>query len=263
MMEGYQRQVAISQCTPERFGDGDLRFYLKRFCEHAKANGWNEGLMCVRLPLFLDGRAYAIFQQVNGAEQEVSWDELSSAFIALFHPPEERMVWMKEFHKRVARPNESLEALAADLKRMLRYALPDATLGQLDVLLKFQFLRALPQDLSRGLEERAHAWTIDQLVSKARLRSLGPHASPSNAPICGVVVPLRQTQAQQETRTMDDLQQQVEDLRAEVQRIHHNPKLTASSFTGRNESSRCYTCGRTGHFARNCKAGNGKGPRRY
>ncbi len=55
---------------------------------------------------------------------------------------------------------------------MLAYAIPDTPLNDLDILLKCQFLKALPKEVAKQLESQSHAITMDQLVCKARQKVL-------------------------------------------------------------------------------------------
>ena len=246
----YQR-VALAQCTPTKFSDRDLRFYLEHFGLHAQANGWSDMISQTRLPLFLEGRAFAVYRQLD-TSKTTTWQELKEEFVALFHAPEECLVWLRQFLSRTLKANEPLESLAADLRRMLSFAIPEVPLKQLDLMLKYQLLQALPRDLSQHLETHAHSLNIDQLVCKARLKTLA--ARKEELPIRHITSPADKGDTEVELR------HQVEELKLEVQRIVYD-----RGNRHRNQTS-CYQCGKPGHWARDCRqrrvAGNGAGPRK-
>ena len=250
-------KMAFSQITPEPFEDGDLRHYLRRFEKIATANGWNEEVSSSRLPVFLKGRASLIFDQIP-AEKMTSWKATCELFTALFHPPQERLLWMRKFFDRQSHPEEPLEQLASDLKRYLQFSMPDTPLLQQDVLLKFQFLRSLPGDMIEKLEIHQHAMSFDDLVTKARLSLLERKSSSSTI---AAIQPIA------EGKPVDKpLAEKVVELEAEINRI-------------RLQQGKCFKCGRPGHHAKDCRSnpareghtrrrfpgppqGNGSGPRR-
>jgi hypothetical protein len=248
-------RMALAQCTPETFEDGDLRAYLEKFEMVAKANAWPEGISCLRLPLFLKGRASLIHRQLK-LEPELSWKEVCTKFVLVFHPPEERLVWLKKFYDRVARPHEALEALADDLKRCLTFALPDSTMDQLDLLLKHQLMRSLPANLIEKLEIHQHMLSFDQLVNKARLASLEEKTVGISK--VGWSEVTRNAEADDE---QTPLEKRVAALELGIQRVQAGPV-------------KCYQCGKPGHLARDCQRrnpfnftgksfqGNGSGSRR-
>ena len=45
-MKENSSNVAMTQLTPPKFSDGDLRLYLQKFQQYSKANGWDETIAC-------------------------------------------------------------------------------------------------------------------------------------------------------------------------------------------------------------------------
>jgi hypothetical protein len=148
--------------------------------------------------------------------------------------------------------NEPLEALAADLRRMLAFAIPDTPLKDLELFLKFQFLKALPESLARQLESHAHSTSFDQLVCRARLKTL----SVDNRPEAVV----RKIAPAVECGVLDELQSQMRDLQLSVQRIGSDQRWQKRE---QPRIIKCFKCQRPGHYADQCPlrghAGNGTG----
>jgi len=229
-------RVALSQCTPDTFEDGDMRLYLEKFEMTGKANRWDEGICTLRLPLFLKGRAFIHYQELQVDNNKWDWSTLKMKLIETFHPVEERMSWLRRFYDRKLRAAEPLETLAADLKRMLRFALPEKPLRDVDIILKFQFLQALPTALVRRLDTHSHTLTFDQLVAKARLFQLDENDT-AKREVHNI-----------STRKPDEYEEisaQIQNLQLEVQQIRNQnrPRL------------QCSSCGRGGHRTQDCYNG--------
>lgn len=230
------QQVVISQCKPDNFEDGDLRRYVEHFVAHAKANGWNDRTKCLRLPLFLRGRALLIFQQLE-LKEECSWESLIQIFVAAFHPTEERLVWLRRFYDRKWLPGEPMEAMVKDLKRMLSLAVPNVSLLELDAILTCQLLAALPKELSNKLEVQAQLLTFDQVAARVRLLQLQPRTTAGND-VCHV----------QHADPMNQILDRLDVMQSEINAIS-----TQRNKDDPTHLSRCFNCGGLGHWARDCR----------
>ena len=235
-------KAALSQCTPDTFEDGDMRLYLEKFEMTAKANRWDEEICALRLPLFLKGRAFIHYQELHYQDHKWNWQTLKTKLVETFHPIEERMAWLRRFYDRKLRAIEPLETLAADLKRMLRFALPEKPLHEVDIILKFQFIQALPTHLVRRLDTHSHNLTFDQLVAKARLFQLDENEAPKHE--------VRNVSTR-EPEEYEQMKAKIEDLQLEIQQINRQSR----------QRLQCSNCGRSGHRTQDCYRGTNRDKR--
>jgi hypothetical protein len=156
------------------------------------------------------------------------------------------MVWLRQFHMRTLKANEAMELRAADLRRMLTYAIPTVLLKELDIMLKYQFLKAIPSTLAQQLESSSHLLSCEQLVCKARLKSL-------NTPKEDVrqISPSHQQPAVS-PQSIEALQQQVRELQVDIQHVryqrqHQPPPSPQNRHLMSKEPITCFKCHRQGH----------------
>lgn len=55
-----------SVALPESFSDGDIEFWLRKYELCSEANEWKEDIMLKRLPTLLCGKAFAVFERLEG-----------------------------------------------------------------------------------------------------------------------------------------------------------------------------------------------------
>ncbi len=124
--------------------------------------------------------------------------------------------------------------------------MPEIPLKKLDLLLKFQLMWSLPDDLISKLEIHQHALSFDELAILEK-KSLTP-------PVAAVKPAVTYTSANtcQEEASLNG---RVAELEMEIKRIQVRDR-------------KCFKCGRNGHFAKECRSrypapqGKELGPRR-
>jgi hypothetical protein len=55
-----------SVALAESFSDGDIEFWLRKYELCSEANEWKEDIMLKRLPTLLCGKAFAVFERLEG-----------------------------------------------------------------------------------------------------------------------------------------------------------------------------------------------------
>ena len=131
---------------------------------------------------------------------------------------------------------------------MLRLANPDLSADQMTVLTSCQFMRGLPQDLQIKLLENDPVPTLDKIVSFTQnMRAIdrttvsGPDVAAASSPESLEIAKL--------TAIVEQLATSQQELRAALSRTQH-------SANRRQPTGPCYSCGRRGHLARECRSGN-------
>ena len=140
-----------SVALPESFSDGDIEFWLRKYELCSEANEWKEDIMLKRLPTLLCGKAFAVFERLEG-EQKASFKNEREALVAAFGGDATGMhIAMMEFCKRERKPEEDIQVFAYNLESLLRRAMPKLGANERDILLKQQFIEGINPALKKEL----------------------------------------------------------------------------------------------------------------
>ena len=140
-----------SVALPESFSDGDIEFWLRKYELCSEANEWKEDIMLKRLPTLLCGKAFAVFERLEG-EQKASFKNVREALVAAFGGDATGMhIAMMEFCKRERKPEEDIQVFAYNLESLLRRAMPKLGANERDILLKQQFIEGINPALKKEL----------------------------------------------------------------------------------------------------------------
>ncbi|CAB4028071.1 Hypothetical predicted protein [Paramuricea clavata] len=132
-----------SVALPESFSGRDIEFWLRKYELCSEANEWKEDIMLKRLPTLLCGKAFAVFERLEG-EQKASFKNVREALVAAFGGDATGMhIAMMEFRKRERKPEEDIQVFAYNLESLLRRAMPKLGANERDILLKQQFIEGI------------------------------------------------------------------------------------------------------------------------
>ena len=151
------RHVGLQAVSlPTHFSDGNLTQWLERFETCATANEWTPPQQLVRLPTFLEGRAYTLYRRLQAGERDTI-EHLRENLSALFYPEEARETHRLELYNYKCNPDEDIDQFVYRLEQKFDQAHPEllgaAVADVRTGLLKDCFLRGLPDYYQRKLRE--------------------------------------------------------------------------------------------------------------
>lgn len=199
---------------------------------------WDDQAKLVNLVTRLRGQAYAFYRSCT-AQQRASYQALVVELTKRFTPVRLQAVQSSLFHERKQKPKELVDDYAQELRRLFHKAYPSAQQGSAETesmgksVLAYQFVAGLHSDLK--MKVAGTEGSFDELLAKARLHEA-----------------------------------KLRDLAGETQKaIQKKPNESGNVHTSQprgNEipagdrskgkqsgSIRCFSCGSTGHIARQCR----------
>ena len=160
--------TGASVALPESFSDGDIEFWLRKYELCSEANEWKEDITLKRLPTLLCGKAFAVFERLEG-EQKASFKNVREALVAAFGGDATGMhIAMMEFRKRERKPEEDIQVFAYNLESLLRRAMPKLGANERDILLKQQFIEGINPALKKELVLQQPKISYGETVSAAQ-----------------------------------------------------------------------------------------------
>ena len=142
---GYSRNssgVGTNRKPPDYDGGSSFNDFLVRFELIAEMNGWDKFLMANELVACLQGSAVAILSDLQPSERR-NYDALRVALKSRFEPDNQNQLYRAQLKSRLRQSNESLPALAQDIRKLVRLSNPLATVDIRESLAKDCFLDAL------------------------------------------------------------------------------------------------------------------------
>ena len=221
------------------FSTGSIDEWFVRFDICSKANGWNDKMKALKVPMLLEGEALASWLELTEEEQAV-FKILKKKLIAKMAPLP--FTALEEFHARKLRP--PLPLFMQDLKRLLQSAMPglDENIGE--QMLIHQFLTGLLTDISRQLRATGEAKKLTKVVERARLLMTIDNQSLSQS--------VAACTSKLETETKDEMSQLQHQVEALTQQVAALATQKSTNLRSRPGLMRCFNCNGLGHLLRNC-----------
>jgi hypothetical protein len=248
--------------VPDKFEDGDLELWLKRFKLCASANGWDGGKQMAYLPTFLRGRAFAVYERLSG-DDLATVQSLEAALRKAFVPKteESRRLAHSQLVARRLREGEDLGVYVRDLERLLDKAYPGLTEPLRSQQLLDQFLVGIPEAISHPLLVHP-AEDFATTVAKARELMLldlrrgnlrGKQSAVVRAAVQDETVSKLVLSLDAITSRLERLEARLGDKSNDVSRQEPLTSKEPTKFTqGRGFRGKCYECGQVGHRKFEC-----------
>ncbi len=246
--------------VPSTFDDGNVVEWLAKFAVCATANQWDDAAQLRRLPTFLSGRAFAVFQRLRD-EQRDTIQHLTAAITEAYLPVEARGAKYLEFQVAGYKTDEPVETYVYRIESLLSQALPALQDESRDQILKQKFIAGLPELIKNKLYENP-TLTYQQCIVTARQLFAAQKQKALDVQ-SGVVIKSEapmMTPKQEPVNSASGMQFQTQNAyRPRYSQYSNNSSLrtnTSNRFSNQNEfrsGKRCFNCGIFGHIARDCR----------
>ena len=150
------------------FDDGNIIEWFEKFRVCATSNQWDEASQLRRLPTFMTGRAFAIYQRLDDAQKDTV-EHFRVGMIDAFLPDEARGAKFMEFQVAVLKPEEAVESFVYRLESLLSQALPTLQAEPRGQILKQRFISGLPEDIKSKLYENPTLTYANSIITARQL----------------------------------------------------------------------------------------------
>ena len=150
---------------------------------------------------------------------------------------EDRLVAHEKLSRRRLQEGKSIDELARDVEKLLDQASPGLPEELCESELWFNLINALPQKVSFQLKVQPKRSYVETIARGKELLLIYSRAETQ--------------QHVNQVQTKDN--QQLQRLEETIQMMTEQLTVISVQYTNSSITSRCFKCGKRGHFARNCR----------